>query len=340
MSDPPCAPLRDLQTDRRRVVAASLGALVLPFMGGTARAQEGPYPNRPVRLVVPLGAGSSPDARARALAERLSAQLGQRVVVENRAGAGTTLGTAAVAEARADGYTLLATLSPALQTGPLLYRSARYDPSGSFTPIGSFSRGAPFLVVGASQPLRTVKDLVDRARATPGGLPVAYSGPGGVTHLPAEMLRQAAGVEFLYVPYKSEVDSLADVLAQRVVAAHYYGPFAVPQVQAGRLRALAYAGTQRSPALPEVPTVAESGFPGVEFHVQMLLLGPAGLAADIVERLSAALRAALQDAGLQAQLELTGSQAVFGTPAQAAATVRKDAAMAGQLIKRLGIVPE
>lgn len=331
--------LRPWQIRRRSLLASALGALALPFAPSPGRAQDGPYPNRPVRIIVPFGAGSSPDARARVLADSLSSQMGQRFIVENRAGAGTTLGSTAVAETRADGYTLLATLSPALQTGPLLYRSARYNALTSFTPVGSFSRASPFLVVSATQALRTVQDLIALAGATHGGLPMAYSGPGGVTHLPAELLRQTAGAEFLYVPYKSEVDSLQDLLAHRVVAAHYYGALAVPQVQAGRLRALAHAGAQRSSALPDVPTLAEAGFPGVEFQVVMLLLGPAGLPEEIVDRLSKALQVATQDAGLQSQFELTGSQTVFATPGQTAAALRRDAAMAGQLIRQLRIVP-
>lgn len=321
---------------RRHVIAAGLGALVLR----RAWSQEATYPQRTVRLVVPLSAGSSPDVRARALAERLSAELGQRFVVENRPGAGTTLGSTAVAEAPADGHTLLVTLSPALQTGPLLYRSARYDPMSSFTAIGSVSRAAPFLVVNAAHPARSARDLVELSRSTPGGLALAFSGPGGVTHLPAELLRQASGANFLYVPYKSEVDSLPDLVGQRIDAAHYYGPLAVPQVRAGRLRALAYAGTQRNAALPEVPTYAEAGFAGVEFHVLLMLLGPAGLPAAVVERLSQALRKATQDAGLKAQFELAGSQAVFGTAEQTLAVMRQDAATAGRLITQLRITPE
>ena len=325
---------------RRQVLAAGLGALALPLAPQPLRAQEAPYPNRPVRLVVPLSAGSSPDMRARALAERLSGELGQRFIIENRPGAGTTLGSAAVADAPADGYTLLVTLSPALQTGPMLYRSARYDALASFTPIGSVSRTAPFLVVSAAHPAQTVKDLVDLSRSTPGGLPVAYSGSGGVTHLPAELLRQASGAEFLYVPYKSEVDSMQDLMGQRITAAHYYGPLAVPQVRAGRLRALAYAGAQRNAALPEVPTYAEAGYPGVEFQVLLMLLGPVGMPAAIVERLGQALRKATQDAGLQAQFEQSGSQAVFGTAEQTHAAMRRDAASAGRLITQLRLMPE
>lgn len=251
-----------------------------------------------------------------------------------------TLGSAAVADAPPDGYTLLMTLSPALQTGPMLYRSARYDALASFTVIGHVSRTAPFLVVNDAHPARSVKDLVDLARDTPGGLPMAISGLGGVTHLPAELLRQASGANFLYVPYKSEVDSLQDLRGQRVAAAHYYGPLAVPQVRAGRLRALAHAGAQRNTALPDVPTYAEAGFAGVEFNVMLMLLGPAGLPAAAVERLGQALRRATQDAGLQALFESSGSQAVFGTAEQTLAAMRQDAAMAGRLVTQLRLVPE
>lgn len=325
---------------RRHVIAAGLGALVLRPALAQVQSQTAPYPQTTVRLVVPFSAGSSPDVRGRALAERLAAELGQRVIIENRPGAGTTLGTTAVAEARPDGYTLLLTLSPALQTGPMLYRSARYDALASFTPIGSVSRAAPFLLVQAAHPAQTVRELVELSKSTPGGLAVAYAGPGGVTHLPSELLRQAAGAQFLYVPYKCYVDSLSDLVGQRIGAAHYYGPLAVPQVRARRLRALAYAGAQRNTALPEVPTYAEAGYPGVEFQVLLMLLGPAGMPAAIVERLSQALRKATQDAGLQAQFEQSGSQAVFGTAEQTQAAIRRDAATAGRLITQLRLTPE
>lgn len=317
-----------------------MGLLALPLTRQAAHAEQAPYPQQAVRLIVPFSAGSSPDVRGRALADRLAAELGQRVQIENRAGAGTTLGTTIVAEARPDGYTLLLTLSPALQTGPLLYPSARYDALASFTPVGSVSRAAPFLLVAAAHPAQTVRELVEQSKRTPGGLPVAYAGPGGVTHLPAELLRQASGAQFLYVPYKSDVDSQSDLVGQRVAAAHYYGPLAVPQVRAGRLRALAYAGAQRNAALPDVPTYAEAGFAGVEFHVLLMLLGPAGLPAALVERLGQALRTATQDAGMQAQFEAFGSQAVYGTAEQTAAALRRDAAMAGRLIAQLRITPE
>ena len=317
-----------------------IAALLALWALASARADEGAYPSRPVRLIVPLGAGSSPDVRVRALAERLSALLGQRFFVENRPGAGTTLGNAAVAEAHPDGYTLLAALAPALQTGPMLYRSARYDPVTSFTPIGIFSRASPFLVVSAAAPARGVAGLLEQASQRPGGLLVAFSGPGGVSHLPAEMLRSAAGATFLYVPYKSEIDSMADLIAQRVDASFQFGAIAVPQVQAGRLRALAYAGAARSGSLPDVPTLEELGFQGLEFHVLLLLLGPAGLPGEVVARLGAALRAATLDASLQQQFERTGSQLVFGDAEQTALAIRADAAQAGKLVRQLRIAPE
>lgn len=337
----PAGPVEQLPR-RRQVLTAGIGLLALPLTWppAQAQAQEAPYPQQMVRLVVPFSAGSSPDVRGRALAERLAAELGQRVLIENRPGAGTTLGTAAVAEARPDGYTLLLTLSPALQTGPMLYRSARYDALTSFTPIGSVSRTAPFLVVPAAHPAQTVRELVELSKSTPGGLALAYAGPGGVTHLPSELLRQASGAQFLYVPYKSDVDSLSDLVGQRITAAHYYGPLAVPQVRAGRLRALAYAGAQRNRALPDVPTYAEAGYAGVEFHVLLALLGPAGLPAAVVERLGTALRTATQDAGMQAQFEVFGSQAVYGNAEQTAAALLRDAAMASRLIAQLRITPE
>ncbi|MGH8677437.1 MAG: Bug family tripartite tricarboxylate transporter substrate binding protein, partial [Burkholderiales bacterium] len=254
--------------------------VLAPLIWGSLTALAQNYPAHSVRIIFPGLAGSTGDTRTRVLAERLSARLGQRFVVENKPGAGTTIGTALVESAKPDGYTLLSTFTPAFPVGPLLYKTARYDPVKSFTPIGMFSRGAPFLVVHPSSPANNLKEFVALAKATPGAMSVAHGGVGGANHLPAELLSRAAGIEFLHVQYKGESQAIADVIGGQVSAIFAYTAVAVPQIQAGKVRALAVAGAQRNSAVPQVPTVAESGYPGFEFYGTMLLLGPIGLPKD------------------------------------------------------------
>ena len=315
----------------------ALSALSAPALLATA---EDIYPSRPVRIVYPSGAGASGDARTRMLAEKLSARLGQRFVVENKPGAATTLGTRFVASAKPDGYLLLATFTPAFPLGPLLYKDAGYDPTASFKPIAIFAQGSPFLVVHPSFPAKTVKEFVAIAKAKPGSITFAHAGVGNATHLPAEQFRRAADIDVLYVPYKSEADALPDVLSGQVSAGFFYTAIAVPQIKAGKLRALAVARPERNPAVPEVLTIAEAGYPGCEFQGTMLLLGPAGLPDKIVSLLNKEVAAIMQDDTVRSYYANTGADPVYGTLAEVHSLIARETERNVALVKALNILPQ
>jgi tripartite-type tricarboxylate transporter receptor subunit TctC len=319
----------------RRVMAVLVPALCL-----SAHAADAPYPSQPVRVIFPGSAGSSGDARIRMLAEKLSARLGQRFTIENRPGAGSTMGTMVAAAAKPDGYTLLATYTPAFPTGPMLYEGARYDAIKSFAPIAMFSRGAPFLVVHPSVPANTLKEFVALAKAKPGELTLAHGGVGGANHLPAQMFAAAAGADFLFVPYKGETQAMMDVIGGQVTGMFAYTGIAVPFIQSGKVKALAVGGAIRNPSLPNVPTVAESGFPGLEFYGTMMLVGPAGLPKQIIERLNREIGGILQESDVRAFYEASGADPVFGSPAETAALIKREIDSNGALIRRLGVTPE
>ena len=298
------------------------------------------YPSKPVRIIYASAAGTSGDARTRLLAEKLSARLGQRFIVEDKPGAATTLATKIVADAKPDGYVLLATFTPAFPLGPLLYKEAGYDPIASFSAIGIFAQGSPFLVVHPSVPAKTVKEFVALAKAKPGSITFAHAGLGNANHLPAEMFRQAAGIDVLYVPYKSEAQALPDLLGGQVSATFSYTAVAVPQIKAGKLRGLAVARSERNPALPEVPTMAEAGYPGCEFHATMLLLGPAGLPVEIISLLNREIAAIMQDEAVRSLYAATGADPVYGTPEQVRALIARETERDVALVKSLNIKPE
>jgi tripartite-type tricarboxylate transporter receptor subunit TctC len=322
-----------------RVILSSAAAVVL--MGPPAAFPADPsYPTKPVRIICAGTAGSSADVRTRVLADKLSARLGQRFVVENKPGAGTTLASAVVLEAKPDGYTLLATFTPAFPVGPVLYKSAKYDPVTSYTPIAFVSRGSPFLIVHPSVPAKTLTEFVALARSKPGALSIAHGGLGGPNHLPTELFMRAAGIELLQVPYKGEAVALPDLLGGQVSAMFAYVSMAVPQIKGGKVRALAVAGAQRNTALPEVPTVAESGYPGFQFSATLFLLGPSGLSKDIVTLLNREVAAVLQEPDVRAGYESSGAELLFGSPQEVAALIKREMEIDGTLIRDLGISQE
>jgi len=298
------------------------------------------YPSKPVRIIYASAAGTSGDVRTRLLAEKLSARLGQRFVVEDKPGAATTLATQLVANAKPDGYTLLATFTPAFPVGPLLYEAAGYDPIASFSPIAIFAQGSPFLVVHPSVPAKSVKEFVALAKATPGSVTLAHAGLGNSNHLPAELFRQAAGIDLLYVVYKSEAQALPDLLSGQISAAFSYTAVAVPQIKAGKLRGLAVTRSERNPAVPDVPTMAEAGYPGCEFYGTMLLLGPAGMPGEIVSLLNKEIAIIMQDEEVRASYALTGADPVHGTLQQVRALIARETETNIALIKALNIKPE
>jgi tripartite-type tricarboxylate transporter receptor subunit TctC len=260
--------------------------------------------------------------------------------VENKPGASTTIGTALAAAAPPDGYTLLSTFTPSFPIGHILNKAAAYDPVRSFRPIGMFARGSPFLIVNPSLPVSTVKDFVALAKSKPGAVSLAHGGAGSATHFPAELFRRAAGIDILFVAYKGDSATIPDLIGGQISASFAYTAVAVPQIKAGKVRALAVAGTHRNDAVPDVPTFEEAGYPGFHFEGTMLLLGPAGLPQDIVTLLNREISSILKEPDVRAIYEKTGSNPVSGTPDDAAALIKQEMEVNGGLVRELGIVLE
>jgi tripartite-type tricarboxylate transporter receptor subunit TctC len=318
-----------------RHLVPGLCALALLLAVNAARGEA--WPTQGVRIIFPASAGSTGDARTRVLADRLSARFGQRFVVENRPGAGTTLGTMAVLNAKPDGYTLLATFTPAYPVGPLIYKGADYDPAKSFVPIATFSTGSPVLVVNPALPARTLQEFIRLAKQQPGEISIGHGGLGGANHLPAELFRRAAKLDFLFVPYKGETQAMADVIGNQVAGMFVYTALAVPNIKAGKVRALAVASRERNPALPDVPTLAEAGFPDFQFHGIMLLLAPAGTPRGIVEIINREVQAILKEPAVRTTYLNSGADPISGSPEDAAAVIRREFEVNGAIVRELGL---
>ena len=273
----------------RRVVLAGLAFLTaLPL----ATAQT--YPVKAIKLISPYPAGGGVDAVARLLAEKLSPRLGQAVVVENRAGAGGSVGADALVKSAPDGYTLMLGSITDYAIAPHIHKNLAFDLRKDFAPIVELGYGTVVLVVNAEFPAANVKELIARAKAKPGELSYASSGIGGLQHLNAEMFKQLAGVDLVHVPYKGTSQLLPDLLAGRVPMAIDSLPAYLPHIRAGKVRVLAVASTVRSATLPEVPTMVEAGVAGYESATNYTLFAPAGTARDVVTTLNREANAVLQ----------------------------------------------
>lgn len=251
---------------------------------------QGGYPNKPIRAIVPFPAGQGADILMRLLAERMSRELGQPIVVENRAGAGGAVGTAYAAKATADGYTLYMGSSGPLAISPALYPSVGYDAQKDFAPITNVASVAQVLVAGPALHADSAATLIAEARKNPGAIAFASAGNGSTSHLTMELLAQKAGLKLVHVPYKGSPPALVDIMAGRVPMMFDAAPGVLPHIRSGKLRALAVSTAIRSPFLPDVPTVAEAGVPGFAAMGWLGLLAPAGTPAPIVEKLDGTVR--------------------------------------------------
>jgi len=272
------------------------------------------YPSKTVRIIVPFPPGGGVDIVARAVGEKLSPRLGQPIVIENKPGAGTTIGGDALAKSAPDGYTLL--LGPiGSQTIVLLtYKNIPYDIRRDFAPVTRIARGTIVLVVSPSSRANSVKELVALAKAKPGHLTFASSGTGALIHLSGEMFKQAAGIDMTHVPYKGSTQILPDLLDGRIDMALDSLPAYLPHIRSGKVRALAVASTRRSPLMPELPTMAEAGVPGVVAETDYALYAPAATPKDVIGLLNREMQAVLQMADLQAKLAAQGIEITGSTP--------------------------
>ncbi len=313
-------------------LAATLLAAALP-----ALAQ--PYPNKPVKIVVPFPAGGPTDVVTRSLADKLGAALGQPVVVENKPGAGGAIGADFVAKSPADGYTLVMATSSTHSIGPYLAKLP-YDPEKDFTPIVWVGNATNILVVNAQLPANNVQELVALAKKEPGRLNYATSGIGTVVHLTSELFASTAGIKLTHVPYKGVQQSVPDLISGQVAILFDNIMTAQPHIKAGKVKALGISSPKRSPLVPDVPTVAEQGLPGFESVTWFGLLGPAGTPRAVVERVNAEMNKALQSPEVLARFAQLGFEPAGGSAADFAATIQRDARKWSKVIKDAGVKPE
>lgn len=318
-------------TVRRRRALGVVAALALAPVLAQAQAPA-PYPQRPVAFIVPFSAGGGTDIAARLLATRLAQKLGQSVVVDNRGGAGGLVGAEAVAKARPDGYTLLIANVGTQSINPWLYKMP-YDADKAFAPISLFAELPFALVVNPSVAAKTPQELVALAKADPGKLTYASSGSGGSPHLTAEIFQQATGTKFTHVPYKGGGPAMADLMAGHVNMLFASILETSGYVKSGKLRALAVTSAQRSPAMPDVPTLAEQGIAGAESGSWVALLAPAGTPQAIVDKLSADVKEVVSSADMRQALLAQGATARGTTPAELQQVIDADRARYGRAIK-------
>jgi len=315
---------------------AILVALGLP---GSALAQEQGYPARALRMVVPFPPGGGTDAIGRLLAQKLTSNLRQQVIVDNRAGAAGRIGTEYVAKCAPDGYTLLMATTTVIITAQALFPKLPYDSLRDFAPVSPVSTGTYVLVVHPSVPARSVEQLIALARSRPGELKFASSGPGDTNHLSGELFQLEAGVRLVHVPYKGAAPGTLSVIMGETDLMFSNIVPAIPPVRDGKLRPLGITSTRRSPLLADVPTIAESGLPGFQVETLYALLAPAGTPSDIVHRLNAAALEALSSADLKHRIEADGSQVLPGTPDALRKIMVAEIDRWTRVIKRAGIKP-
>ncbi len=322
-----------------RVILALAAGLTL---AGAAAAQPAAtdaasWPDRPIHLIVPFGAGSGSDVIARIVGQQLSARLGQPIVIENKPGGSTVLGTEAVARAAPDGYTLeLANTTSHATTAALGIRLA-YDPVTSFAPVGMLAYSPFVLVVTPALDAHSVKDLIALAKAKPGALNYASAGVGTMAHLAGALFTSMARVDINHVPYRGTEQSMIDLMQGRIEI--LFGTIApsLPQIQSGKLRALATTGATRNSMLPDVPTLAESGLKGYEAGLWSGLVFPAGVSPAIVKRLNAELNAVMGDPDVVALLAKQGVEVDTGTPEALGARIKADVAKWRAVVMKAGI---
>jgi tripartite-type tricarboxylate transporter receptor subunit TctC len=287
--------------------------------------------------MVPFPPGGSTDIVARIVAQKLSAQLGQPVVIENRGGAGGTIGTAVVAKSAPDGYSLVVGTTSTHVVAPSVYAKLEYDPVKDFAPVSLMAVTPYLLVVNPAVQAKTLKELVELMRAQPGRLNYASAGVGSTTHLAMEMLKTASGTYALHIPYNGNGPAGAAVVAGQVEILFGSLPAVLPQAKSGRVRALAVGTLKRSPSLPEVPTVAESGYPGFDASLWLAIMAPAGTPAPVIERLHKEIAAAVAAPDTRDLLDKNGAEVLTSTPAELAAMIRDGVAQYGKIVKQAGV---
>jgi tripartite-type tricarboxylate transporter receptor subunit TctC len=318
----------------RAVVVAAL-VTVWSVLSGAASAQD--YPNRPVKVVVPFPAGGGTDALTRVVAKGMEQRLGQPFIVENRAGAGTTLAATAVARAEPDGYTLLVGTASTFAAAPGLYKRLAYDPTRDFSPVMYFATVPFVLVVNPSLGVGSVKELVALAKSKPGELAYASAGVGAVHHIFCELFMNMTGIKMRHVPYRGGALAQNDVVAGHVPVYFADAGPAATLIRSGQLKALGVTTATRSSHLPEVPTLDEAGVTGYEANTWQMMVGPPRMPEPIVQRLNGALASVMMTPEAQTYFTSLGMQPRTGTPKEAHEHIVKEAARWTEVIRSIGI---
>ena len=318
------------------LAAICAGAVAPVLAQGPSTGSGQAYPARPVRLIVPYPPGGGTDIFARLVGAKLTEMLGQSFVIEQRPGAAGVIGADVAAKAAPDGYTLVIGQASNLAINPSLMKKLPYDPARDFAPITLVAASPSLLVVHPSLPVRTVKDLVALAKARPGALNYASAGNGSPGHLAAEYFKKIAKIDVVHIPYKGAAPAMLDVIAGHATL-YFTSPVAAqPLVQAGRLRQIAVTSRKRFPPLPDVPAIAEAGYPDIDLTSWWGLLAPAGAPADIVERLHAATVKALNAAEVKERLASQGAMVVTSTPGEFAAYIKSEIAKWARIVAASG----
>jgi tripartite-type tricarboxylate transporter receptor subunit TctC len=322
--------------DRRSIIqlgAATLGAPLL------AHAQD-KYPSKPITWVCPYAAGGNADSRSRQVAKVMSTLLGQPIVIDNKAGAGGNIGTEAIARAKPDGYTIgMGNFAP-LAVNHALFKKLNFNPFTDLVPILLIEKGPLILMVRADSPYKSVKDLVAAAKAAPGKLSYASGGIGGTHHLSGALFEHAAGIDMIHAPYKSGSAGATDLMGGQVHMMFEQMYSAMPAIKGGKLRALAITSKTRSPLAPDIPTMAEQGYPEVEVLNWQGLIGPKGMPAELIKQLNAVGNKALQDPDLKEKILSQGNEVGGGTPEQFAALINAEAPRWAKVVRDAKIEPE
>ncbi len=321
---------------RRQLLQSAVSAALLPSL---VQAQD-KYPSKPITWVCPYAAGGNADSRSRQVAKAMSAILGQPIIIDNKAGAGGNIGTEIVARAKPDGYTIgMGNFAP-LAVNHALFKKLNFDPANDVVPIGLIEKGPLILMVRNDSPYKSVKDIVAAAKANPGKLSYASGGIGGSHHLSGALLENAAGIDLIHAPYKSGAAGATDLMGGQVQMMFEQMYSAMPAIKGGRLRALAITSKNRSPLLPDLPTMAEQGFPAIEVLNWQGLIAPKGISPELVKTLNAALNKALQDPEVKEKILSQGNEMGGGTPEVFAALIKTEAPRWGKVVRDAKIEPE
>ena len=319
---------------RRSFLSTSLAATAF---AAPAFAQT--YPNKPVRLLVPFPAGGATDVLARALSIKLGEKLGQNVVVENRPGAGGTIGSAAVAQAAPDGYTILLATSSTHSIGPVINPKIPYDAQADFTALGQVASSPNIVLVPLSSPAKTMRELIEFAKKNPGKLNYASSGNGTIVHLTSELFKAQSGTFIVHIPYRGTALAIPDLISGKVDLMFDSLVSGLPHVKDGKLRALAVTSEKRSTLAPDLPTVADV-LPGFESVTWFGLYGPKAMPADVVQKLNSALNAALADNDVKERFARLGAEAIGSTPAAFGSLAQNERAKWKRIIEQRKIAVE